>query len=114
MTPRRHRDDDTAEDDRSEIHDAMSHPYRRWAVDAIETCGTLDLQGVAAHVLRREGSVGEDARREVAVGLYHVHLPKLDDAGFVDFDIDEQTVAPGRRITPSTVRFDSVGVAVSD
>ncbi|MFC5969928.1 hypothetical protein ACFPYI_01155 [Halomarina salina] len=107
------RTDETTED-RTEMYDAMSHPHRRWAVDAVETCGALDLQGVVAHVLRREGLTGEDSRQNVAVGLYHVHLPKLDDAEFVEFDRDEQTVAPGDRITPATARFESGTAALSD
>ena len=114
MSPRTHDDTDGATDDRSEAYDAMAHQHRRWAIRAVESCGTLDLRTIAAHVLRREGATGESSRREVTIGLYHVHLPKLDDAGFVEFDPDDQTVAPGSRITTSDARFDSVGVATSD
>lgn len=114
MSPRPHHGPDAETDDRTEMYDAMAHPHRRWAVDAVETCGTLDVRAIVAHVLRREGATGDPSRREVAIGLHHVHLPKLDDAGFVEFDHEDQTVAPGSRITPSDARFDSAGVATSD
>ncbi|UTF52298.1 DUF7344 domain-containing protein [Natronosalvus rutilus] len=33
-----------------------------------------------------------DGRSEIAAGLRHVHLPKLEDAGVVDHDARSQTV----------------------
>lgn len=44
-----------------------------------------------------------DARENVSVGLYHAALPKLDDAGLVDFDPERETVVATdelHRITP--------------
>jgi DNA-binding transcriptional ArsR family regulator len=41
-----------------------------------------------------DGSVGEstDARERVAVNLHHNHLPKLSDAGVVEYDVRSETV----------------------
>lgn len=114
MTPRLSEAGETTTDERTEHHDAMTHPHRRWVVDALETCGDLDLTGVAAHVLRREGESGEDARRNVEIGLVHVHLPKLDETDFVDFDAEERAVSLGERIEASDSRFESATAALSD
>ncbi|WP_224332230.1 DUF7344 domain-containing protein [Haloprofundus halobius] len=34
----------------------------------------------------------------LAIALHHVHLPKLSDVGFVEYDPGRRTVSPGRRI----------------
>lgn len=38
-----------------------------------------------------------DADGDAATRLAHVHLPKLDDAGFVDWDPDDDEVSRGPR-----------------
>ncbi|WP_251344127.1 DUF7344 domain-containing protein [Haloplanus halophilus] len=40
-------------------------------------------------------SGGADDRRRVAVGLYHVHLPKLEAVGIVEFDLDGRVIDRG-------------------
>lgn len=56
---------------------------------------TMELEGDE----RTGGRIAEwgDAllgtRRRVAISLRHVHVPKLADAGVVDFDLDANTVA---------------------
>jgi hypothetical protein len=37
------------------------------------------------------------ARDRIATRLHHVHLPKLADAGYVEWDRDSDTVRPGPR-----------------
>lgn len=34
----------------------------------------------------RDRPVADDPQRRIAIELYHVHLPRLDDAGLVSFD----------------------------
>jgi hypothetical protein len=38
-----------------------------------------------------------DRERAVRTALYHVHLPKLSEMGFVSWDRENGTVAPGPR-----------------
>lgn len=56
--------------------------------------GRLDLSEVAERVAEREHSAVEADVTHVETGLYHVHAPTLADAGLVEYDRDERTLAP--------------------
>ena len=43
--------------------------------------------------------VADDPRQRIAIELYHVHLPMLDDAGLVSFDPDSKEVEDWRSDT---------------
>ena len=49
---------------------------------------------LVAAVVTQEASVEftPDEHEQVAVSLEHVHLPKLDDAGVIEYDVDAGTV----------------------
>lgn len=54
-----------------------------------EAVTTLDA--LARHIAARENGIDERAlsssqRKRVYIGLYQAHLPKLDDAGVIEFD----------------------------
>lgn len=55
--------------------------------------GAVPLPELVAAVVAREASVEftPDQHERVAVSLEHVHLPKLDDAGVIEYD-DSGTV----------------------
>jgi hypothetical protein len=81
----------------SPVHDpdrvfgALAHRYRRSVLTAlIERDERVPLAELAEHVATG-GGPGGDARTvestdRVAVLLHHVHLPKLDGFGLVDYD----------------------------
>ncbi|WP_132057491.1 DUF7344 domain-containing protein [Halorussus amylolyticus] len=52
--------------------------------------GIATFSNLIRHVLG-EGTRDED-RERLAVRLHHVHLPKLDDHGFVEYDARSETV----------------------
>lgn len=73
-------------DDWSAVVDAFAHERRRAAVRALEAEGpSLSLAALARAVCDRTAAAASD-RQSVAVSLYHVHLPKLDAAGVLEFD----------------------------
>lgn len=45
-----------------------------------------------ANETRMEGA--EDRVQELTASLYHVHIPKLEDAGIVEYDPDRDVVRP--------------------
>jgi DNA-binding transcriptional ArsR family regulator len=89
----------TVEQSRDALFDALSHRYRRFALAAL--CGRdepVALADLAVEVTEQEtGEIGEnlskERAREIEISLYHVHVPKLDDTGIVEFDRDRNTVS---------------------
>ncbi|WP_459194495.1 DUF7344 domain-containing protein [Halosimplex sp. J119] len=83
-----HRDGDTWDDVRSCVTDRE----RRAVIDALES----HTNPVARATLARDVAASEasaDDVRDVEIQLHHVHLPKLDEAGLVDYDPDEGVVS---------------------
>lgn len=45
-------------------------------------------------------SAGVDSqfREKVAIQLHHIHLPKMDDVGVINYDLDEHLIEPTEKI----------------
>lgn len=90
----------------SERHDLLSSERRRRALDALAgRSTTVDLETLATEVAARAaeaGAVGGESTDRVALTLHHAHLPRLDDAGVVDYDPER------RRIDPDTLLVESL------
>lgn len=59
--------------------------------------GTVSLSDVAEHIAAEENNINiemlsSDQRKRVYVGLYQCHLPKMDDAGVIDFNKARGTI----------------------
>ena len=86
-------------DDWDEVLGNLADGRRRIVLSAISAAdGAVDREALARSVAAREHGVSEvevpprDAR-DVLVSLHHVHLPKLDEAGLVEYDRETETVA---------------------
>lgn len=53
---------------------------------------TLESLATAIAQTEREDELGAIPSRRVSAALHHNHLPKLDDAGIVDYDADAARV----------------------
>jgi len=67
-----------------------------------QTHRPVDLPELATQVVAMEADVDPDAvteteRARTASKLHHVHLPRLADAGFVEYDPDANVAVPGAR-----------------
>ena len=86
--------------------DVLSHARRR-AVLAVLADRTTPIavealaDAVAEHEAADATRVSASEREAVHVTLHHVHLPKLDEAGAVDYQREARTVTP--RHVPSGV-----------
>jgi hypothetical protein len=79
---------------------ALSHARRRHVVDCLRGRDSTSLTALADDVAARERRAEVDANPDaetVAVSLYHVHVPKLADAGLVVYDPGQRTVRLSER-----------------
>lgn len=82
--------------------DLLSDPRRRHALYYLfESDGSVELTALAEHVAASvAGSSDRISAEDVettCTSLHHSHLPRLEDAGVIERDADESTVALSRR-----------------
>ncbi|WP_232342811.1 DUF7344 domain-containing protein [Halosimplex litoreum] len=74
-----------------ERHDLLAVERRRVVLEAlVDREEPVALADLAEWVAAREtdaATPGEDATERVAVSLHHVHLPRMDDLGVLDYDV---------------------------
>lgn len=84
--------------------DLLATERRRNALYCLrEADDPVPLLELADRVADREDEPPSDGRERVAISLSQVHLPKLDDAGVVDFDPQDRYVV--HRGDPIVDRF---------
>ena len=79
-----------------------SHHLRRWSFQYFQKMSekTTSLEELAEHLAERERARGKtqnaeqtaDHERRIAITLYHVHVPKLQESGVVDFDARSKVI----------------------
>jgi DNA-binding transcriptional ArsR family regulator len=86
-----HAPDPTDDSPLDDVFDALGHPTRRRLLATLEErgCGSPPAEPVDLSTFADRH--GPDGRLE----LSHVHLPRLRDAGFVDWDRDAALVSRG-------------------
>ena len=100
-----------SEDD---LFDVLSNRRRRYAVHALKReHGEADIGDVAEQVAAWEygvdvEQVSYDERKRVYTALQQSHLPKMDEAGVVEFDKNRGTVEPTSALGDVEVYMDVV------
>lgn len=86
---------------------ALLNDQRRYYLSEIlsEQDPPIDLSRLAAAVASREtgtdsGERPAETTDEIAIGLHHLHLPKLADADVIDYDAETNTVTSTRLEEP--------------
>ena len=80
-----------------EVHESLSNAHRRIALEVLDDAGaTIPVSDLSIEVARRAMDATD---HEVHCMMYHCHLPKLADAGLVEYDREEQRVALSRDAT---------------
>ena len=86
----------------------FSDRRRRLAFAVVqERSGSISASALATEVATREydelqETVPGRIHRQVLVSLVHCHLPKLDEAGVIEYDADERRVTGTDRVTGPT------------
>lgn len=76
------------------ILELLAHHHRRWILrvlsDASDHTATLD--GLVEHLIKQETErTGEQlGRDQIEMQLHHIHLPKLTEAGVIEYDTRSQ------------------------
>lgn len=74
-----------------DVFDALAHAYRRFALVYLAgENGPVPARSLAASLADWDDEVSVE---RVQITLQHVHLPKLQAVGFVDYDSDADDVA---------------------
>jgi hypothetical protein len=95
-----------------EVFHLLSSPRRRFVLYYLHTeQRTVDLSEVVAEVAAWENDkqveeLTEKERKRMYVSLYQTHIPKLAAAGLIEYDTDEQVVAPTGRISQVAPYFE--------
>ena len=75
------------------IFEILSDRRRRYALHYLsQKVGAVELGDIAEHVALWEGDTSRDQFERVCTGLFHVHLPRLEDAGVVRYDATRETL----------------------
>lgn len=79
------------------VFDVLSSARRRYVLHLLKTEGPMELTELAEHVAAQENDttvedLTKQQRKRVYVSLYQTHVPKLEDAGLVDYDQDTSFV----------------------
>jgi DNA-binding transcriptional ArsR family regulator len=89
-------------DTTSEVFDALGEPRRRRVLYALsDQSGPTDVQTLAEVLAEREEGRADPGRiQRVHLTLVHNHLPRLAEAGLVEYDPDGETVERARLDDP--------------
>lgn len=84
-------DDGPGELSRTEVFELLGNDRRRYALHHLMRAENVDIGELAEHVAAWENDVGvaevdSTQRRRAYVALHQTHLPRLDDAGVLDYE----------------------------
>ena len=84
------------------VLDLCQHEHRRIVLAALADRRSVPTDDLTAAIVEREYrappvEVGDETVARIESSLYHVHLPKLAAAGFIEYAPDRQRVEPTER-----------------
>jgi hypothetical protein len=100
---------------RSNVFDTLSNPRRRCVLhylkrnDGVATAGEMAATIAAWEDDIPVSAVDSQARKRVYTSLYQVHLPNMDESGFVDYDCRAGSVSLLPRAAELDVHMEIVG-----
>lgn len=77
----------------TDIFPLLADERRRHVLYYLEhRVGAVAIGDVAEQVALAEDDLSRDRFERIVTGLYHVHLPKLQEAGIVRYDLERETI----------------------
>lgn len=99
--------------------EVLSHPKRRALLYALQGTETTTGEEVVRTLVETDGyrsdggGLLEEANR-VEVALHHVHLPKMEAAGVIDYDPEARTIETNGTTDTAYDLLDSISARKSD
>lgn len=86
---------------RNAVFDVLTDEARCYAIEylAMET-GSVSLDDLVGFVTAASasGQGTPQTRERTEIRFHHIHLPKMDAAGLLDYDPDDRTVTPTEKL----------------
>lgn len=79
------------------IFDLLSNPGRRYVLTyLLQSDGFVTISELVDYVLTKTSArmTDDEFRRKVTTELSHTHLPRLDEEGFVRYNMERQLIIP--------------------
>lgn len=77
----------------TDIFPLLAHNRRRNILHFLAGhAGSVPLGALAEQLALWEDSVSRDHYERILTSLYHIHLPKLTEAGVIEYKIEQETV----------------------
>jgi DNA-binding transcriptional ArsR family regulator len=98
--------------DKDDVFHLLQNERRRRVLQYLEeTDGTVEMGDIAEQVAAWEHdttvrALSSDQRQRVYIALYQAHLPKLDEAGVIEYNQNRGRVEPTDRIETLTAYLD--------
>jgi hypothetical protein len=96
-----------------EIFDALRQPEKRFVLTyLLRSEGEITLSALVDYVLVKVDIRGdeEEFRQRVAAELTTTHLPALDEAGFIEYNVERQLLRAGTR-APQVLPYLKIALA---
>lgn len=75
------------------IFSLLANDHRRYTIHYLsQKIGAVSLGDLAEQIAIWEADPSYDRYERILTGLYHSHLPKLADAGVVNYNVEQETV----------------------
>jgi hypothetical protein len=81
----------------NELFEMLSHEYRRRTLTAIARDNPQGADEITSKSVADEHEEDDDVIALLEQQFYHVHLPKLDATGFIDWERDSGLITRGSR-----------------
>ena len=77
--------------------DVLADPTRRWLLDQFQEASQLSVDQIVVELIDGNETQSDDSttaieRGRVEISLRHVHLPKMADAGVIDWNREAGTI----------------------
>ena len=101
-----------------ELFRIVRHPIRRWLLKTLPVASPIAIDTLAQDGVESHAIAPRLTHRQLVLSLQHVHLPRLEEAGFVAVDYDAgEVVLDGEAktiLTPAVVELDALLTEIED